>query len=237
MLLSAGAHPEELAVTDQDLYTYSNILSDGESVKEIKQEAEFSMKPKGMDEDTAMNLYLADISQANADLGQDFSKPKPKVPAKALNQVKEDVKVDDSESKKQESENTEKWAHAKLDEEPQSANKTSNEKAISREEYNQMFHLAVTAANSDLGKSFEQLQREDLERKIQEEQDQLAEERDKVGHNSENPLQKDLAVIEGDKVVDKGQPGADTTSFAEIDPKIAMQYAEEQAQKVQDHYP
>lgn len=56
-----SAAPEELDVDEADIYAYSQVISGGKKIALIKQEAIDSKKPKPINEDQAMALYIGDM--------------------------------------------------------------------------------------------------------------------------------------------------------------------------------
>ena len=49
--------PEEQQVSEDDIYTYSGLVVDGEKIGDIKQAVEEMSKPKPLDDDMATAVY------------------------------------------------------------------------------------------------------------------------------------------------------------------------------------
>ena len=95
------------------MYQYAEILSQGESLNDIKNEAEDSKKPKSLDEDGAMAVFIDQVNQASGNDEDPTATPDPVKPKpKEEKVVKEKPKqIGESEEVK---ENTKAWANAQI---------------------------------------------------------------------------------------------------------------------------
>lgn len=55
------AHPEDVDVSADEMSLYSSVVSDGDNVSSLKKDVEQKKKPKQLNEDNAMAVYLNDI--------------------------------------------------------------------------------------------------------------------------------------------------------------------------------
>lgn len=92
------AKPEDAIneISDAEMYTFSQVLANGESIADIKEVVEDAKKPKPLDDDTAMAVFIDQVNalsgsqnEKDAEPSEDYSNdveahasaPKVKAPA------------------------------------------------------------------------------------------------------------------------------------------------------------
>ena len=153
------------------MYQYAELLSSGESIAQIQEEANESKKPKPLDDDAAIAAFIDQVNAASGSNDDPIATPDPVKP-----KLEEKKVVEKPEPKQESAEvqaNTEAWAHALPKEEVPAAPAP----AVGRTNasYNELFHAAAVQTSVEYDKTFDQLQQEDL-KKAQDEKERLIEE-------------------------------------------------------------